>query len=73
MNRSEENVINESYNKYKNITNTNTFTIYENIVKNLYNNTVLINKKKNLSELLVKLYEEIKFKLNIINKIVSKK
>jgi len=66
-------IVKSSFDKYKNLINIllPTLEIFENNIKTIYQQKVLITKKKNLSELLIELHEEIKFKLNIINKVIK--
>jgi hypothetical protein len=68
-----DDVIKSSFDKYKHLINIllPTFEIFENNIKTIYQQNVLITKKKNLSELLIQFHEEIKFKLNIINKVIK--
>jgi hypothetical protein len=69
----EENIFETSYHKYKKIINIECATIdsfIENI-KEKYKEYILIKNKKDISILLKKFHEEIKFKISIINKIKS--
>tara|TARA_A100001015_G_scaffold33336_1_gene36988 strand:- start:271 stop:1866 length:1596 start_codon:yes stop_codon:yes gene_type:complete len=68
-----DDVIKSSFDKYKCLINIllPTFEIFENNTKTRYQQNMLITKKKNLSELLIQFHEEIKFKLNIINKVIK--
>lgn len=68
-----DDIIKSSFDKYKHLINIMlpTFEIFENNIKTIYHQNVLITKKKNLSELLIQFHEEIKFKLNIINKVIK--
>lgn len=68
---SSDNIIDNYYNKYANVINlaVNDKQTFDKKITDLYNETIFIKKKKDLSSLLVKLHEELKFKLSIITKI----
>ena len=70
----EEVSINNYYNKYTKIINLsfNDLSEFEKNINKIYFTNVLSIKKKELSSLLLKFHDEIKFKLSIINKIISK-
>ena len=68
-----QDLINDYYDKYKNIIN---FSVkdkdeFNEKIISVYNQTLFLSKKKELSSLLVKFHEEIKFKLSIIHKILN--
>ena len=68
-----ENVLKNSYDNYSGLINIilPTFNLFETKVKTLYQKELLTNKKRELSEVLIKFHEEIKFKLCIINKVIK--
>ena len=66
--------IDEIYKKFNNLLKIvyPTNIIFKENINELYNEQILILKKKQLSNLLVKFHEEIKFKVSIITKVISK-
>ena len=66
--------LDEIYNKFNNILKIvyPSNIIFKENIKELYNDQILIVKKKQLSSLLVKFHEEIKFKVSIITKVINK-
>ena len=68
-----ENILETSYEKYRKIINIEykTIDLYTNKINKNYKEYLLIKNKKDISELLVKFHEEVKFKLSIISKIRS--
>ena len=47
-------------------------TIFKETLKELYNKEILINKKSQLSKLLLNFHEEIKFKISVITKVLNR-
>ena len=73
FNNNTEDIIDGYYKKYTHIINMS-IPNKEEFNKNInsaYNQTIFLSKKKDLSSLLVKFHEEIKFKLSIISKIIN--
>lgn len=66
--------LDEIYNKFNNLLKIiyPSNIIFKENIKELYNEQILIVKKKQLSSLLVKFHEEIKFKISIITKVINK-
>lgn len=66
--------LDEIYNKFNNLLKIiySSNIIFKENIKELYHEQILIVKKKQLSSLLVKFHEEIKFKISIITKVINK-